>query len=471
MSSENPTLENQGGLKKSLKLIYVYAIATGAIFTFVGYWDSIFYSYCGPATFLAFLLIVACVLPIAFVYCELSPMFPSCGGELIYNTVGFNKHVGFFSSWLIMGAWIAVIPAAIMAIIQWIAKVCGLTLTFEHVVVIGIVCLTIYCIFSLMDVQLAGKAQLAMLIGAIVGCVVTSFAIIFSGHWSFENFKPFFNTVLKTTWGVPGWLVGFGLLINPFFGFETVPQMIEEGDFPLKDTSKAIWGSVVTCGIVYSLFFFSLAGLDKFSVLLAGDSANGFLAINAMNKILGWHVWPVFFGIAAVLCAIGTCLLGFWLSTVRLMYAMGRKNFLPQAFAKLNRHQQPIVPNLFLLGVSILLLILQNATSFMRDFYNLMSFSVALAYALTMLSAIRIRNKHPDWVSPFHLKGGNFTRGLAFVLALVIAFFCCCGQGAGSWKCWGIFMGIGVVIWLWMALVRWRKSSVVLPTPDGDVEY
>ena len=49
-----------------------------------------------------------------------------------------------------------------MAIIQWIAKVCGLTLTFEHVVVIGIVCLTIYCIFSLMDVQLAGKAQLAM---------------------------------------------------------------------------------------------------------------------------------------------------------------------------------------------------------------------------------------------------------------------------------------------------------------------
>jgi APA family basic amino acid/polyamine antiporter len=113
----------------------------------------------------------------------------------------------------------------------------------------------------------------------------------------------------------------------------------------------------------------------------------------------------------------------------------------------------------------------QNATSFMTDFYNLMSFSVALAYAITMLSAIRIRKKHPEWVSPFHLKGGNFTRGLAFVLALIIAFFCCCGQGAGSWKCWGIFMGIGAVIWLWMVLVRWKNSSVVLPTPDGNKEY
>ena len=37
----SPLTENK--LNRSLKLIYVYAIATGAIFTFIGYWDSIFY--------------------------------------------------------------------------------------------------------------------------------------------------------------------------------------------------------------------------------------------------------------------------------------------------------------------------------------------------------------------------------------------------------------------------------------------
>ena len=95
-------------LHKSLKLIYVYAIATGAIFTFIGYWDSIFYEYCGPGTWLAFLLMTLMILPIAFVYCELAPMFPEAGGELIYNTVGLNKHMGFLSAWLIMLAWIAV---------------------------------------------------------------------------------------------------------------------------------------------------------------------------------------------------------------------------------------------------------------------------------------------------------------------------------------------------------------------------
>ena len=36
-----------GGLNKSLKLIFVYTVATGSIFTFVNYWDSVFTVYCG----------------------------------------------------------------------------------------------------------------------------------------------------------------------------------------------------------------------------------------------------------------------------------------------------------------------------------------------------------------------------------------------------------------------------------------
>lgn len=125
------------GIQKNLKFIYVYAIATGAIFTFVGYWDTVFVSYCGPATFLAFALMTLCILPIAFVYCELAPMFPQAGAELIYNTVSINKHVGFFSAWMIMLAWIAVPPAAIMAIVEWINKVGNFNMSIQTIMWIG----------------------------------------------------------------------------------------------------------------------------------------------------------------------------------------------------------------------------------------------------------------------------------------------------------------------------------------------
>ena len=48
-------------------------------------------------------------------------------------------------------------------------------------------------------------------------------------------------------------------MITPYFGFETVPAMVEEGDFPIKDQKKAILGSVITCGAIYTIFYFCLA--------------------------------------------------------------------------------------------------------------------------------------------------------------------------------------------------------------------
>ena len=69
-----PSIEKkESGLKKSLGLIFVYTVATGSIFTYVSYWDSVFFSYCGAGTFLAFALMTLAILPVALVYSELSP--------------------------------------------------------------------------------------------------------------------------------------------------------------------------------------------------------------------------------------------------------------------------------------------------------------------------------------------------------------------------------------------------------------
>ncbi len=261
------------------------------------------------------------------------------------------------------------------------------------------------------------------------------------------------------------------LLITPYFGFETVPQMVEEGDFPIKDSKKAICGSIITCGTIYTFFYFCVAGLDNVSNLLAGDAANGFMTIINMQRTLGWTVWPVLYGFFSVLMGLGASILGFWMSTVRMLYSMSEKNFLPQSFSRLNKHKQPILPNIFLLAISLIFLLLMNATTFMNDFFNLMSFGCACAYALTMISAVRIHQKHPDWKSPNPVRGGNFMRFLAMCIMIAIAFFCTLGQGIGSWISFGVYLGVGVLLWLDMVLVRWKKTKVVIQTPDGLKEY
>ena len=261
------------------------------------------------------------------------------------------------------------------------------------------------------------------------------------------------------------------LLITPYFGFETVPQMVEEGDFPIKDTKKAICGSVITCGLIYVFFYFCVAGLDTFQNLTAGTASDGFLTIVNMERTLGWTVWPVLYGFFSVFMGLGASIMGFWMSTVRMLYSMSEKNFLPASFKKLNKHKQPILPNVFLLAISLIFIFLMNATTFMNDFFNLMSFGCACAYALTMISATRIRKKHPTWKSPNALKHGNVITYLAMIIMLLIAFFCTLGQGIGSWLSFGVYLGVGVLLWLYMVLIRWKKSRVIIETIDGIEEY
>ena len=122
---------------------------------------------------------------------------------------------------------------------------------------------------------------------------------------------------------------------------------------------------------------------------------------------------------------------------------------------------------------SLIFILLMNAGSFMNSFFNLMSFGCACAYAITMISAELIHKKHPEWYvgNKNLVKGGNFTRFLAMIIMIASAYFCTLGQGKDSWICFGIYLGIGACSWLWMVLVRWKKSKVVIDTPDGSKEF
>ncbi|MDR3224681.1 MAG: APC family permease, partial [Clostridiales Family XIII bacterium] len=82
-----------------------------------------------------------------------------------------------------------------------------------------------------------------------------------------------------------------------------------------------------------------------------------------------------------------------------------------------------------------------------------------------------LRFAHPEWKSPYHLKGGMFTRFLSLGIAVFIAILCTLGQGAGSWKSFLIYIIIGIAIWLWMMIFKWPKQKVKMMTPDGEKEY
>src|SRR5699024_9314359 len=105
-----------------------------------------------------------------------------------------------------------------------------------------------------------------------------------------------FSTTLDSVYGIPGWVIGMALLITPYFGFETVPQMVEEGDFPIKNSKKAICGSILTCGSIYVFYYFCVAGLDGLQDVYTNFAQDGFLPISTMQNQLGWTFWPIVVG-------------------------------------------------------------------------------------------------------------------------------------------------------------------------------
>ena len=463
-----------GKLKRSLSLLFVYALATGAILTFMGYLDGMFLSAAGPSTFLAFMVLGVLMLPIGFVYCEFATMLPSCGVELVYGTVGINKHIGFWSTWLILAAWLMVPAFGMMGITSWFNYIGGWNLSMTNITLISAALVSLYFILSLYEVKLAGQIQTFMLFFALAVLAITAIMFFASGQWSISNFSPFFSSLgYEGTWGGFGIVVGWSLLITPFFGFETVPNLVEEGNFPIKSQSKAIIGSILTCAAIYGLFFFGLSGMGPNDALTQGGSFPAFVSSDVLKTAFGTgvgsQIWLVIFGIGAVLFTIGTCILGFWVSSVRMFYAMGRQNFLPKIFAKTNRHAQPIVANILIWAVSMVSLIVMNVGTYIQEFFCLMSFCCAGAYSLITLSSIVLAIKNKTWVRPYKMPGGMPMRVAAFIISTTIAVFCTLGQP--GWNQWFVYMGLGVLLWLWMVIFKWRKEKVWMETPDGVKEY
>lgn len=473
-TSATTTTKPTGGLKRSLRLLYVYTLATGAIFTFMCYWDGIFLSYCGPATFLGFILMTAMILPIGFVYAELSTMLPSTGSCLVFNTVGLNKHAGFWSAWLIMCAWLAVPAAGVLGILDWLNyQFLGNSLSGTKATIVGAICLCIWCGISLCKNVVAGRVQTIMLFTAIGGIVLTSLLLFFSGHWDIANFTNFFANAKAGDYGTGiGWIIGCAFLITPYFGFETVPAMVEEGTFPIKSQSKAILGSVLTCGAIYAIFYFAVAGCIDWSSYSFDGSA--FITFEVLRQTFGgasfmsWFV--VLLGIFGVLFPIGTSVLGFWYSAVRMLFAMGRQNFLPKSFSKCNRYGQPILPNILILAISVAFLAMKSITAF----FDLMAFACAICYALSSISSIRLALKHPEWDRPYVTPGGMAMKIASLIISIVVAFFCTIGIGTQTWLGFAGYMAVGLALWGCM-LVKWHgrgeNSTVWMKTPEGVLEY
>ncbi|MDK6863549.1 APC family permease [Nosocomiicoccus ampullae] len=333
------------------------------------------------------------MLMIAVGYGALTAKFPVSGGEFAFTYVGFGKYFSFISSWFLIFGYICVVAVNASAFsllfkfilpdfleVGYLYSIAGWDVYITEVILSTFI-LIVFAIISFKGSGLSGKLQFYFcLFMAIV--VAGLFTLSFTpSTFSFENAVPLFNEdagVFKSI------IVIVAIAPWMYVGFDNIPQAAEEFNFEANQTFKLIVFGIVASIVTYVLMILITSWtfpytemLEESKLWLTGDVIN-----SAFGKI------GLFFLALSISFGVFTGLNGFYLSSSRLIFALGRAKFIPEAFSKLHRKTNtPLNAIIFVMVVCLAAPWLgRTALSWIVD---MSSVGVSIAFLATSLVSVK----------------------------------------------------------------------------------
>ncbi|WP_332317155.1 APC family permease [Verrucosispora sp. WMMA2121] len=271
----------------------------------------------GPASLLAWLLLVIVSAPLAATFAALGSRHPDAGGVSTYARMAFGSRAAAVVGWCF---YFAVPPGAAAAALFGAAyveaAVGGGTRTVAVTAVLLMVAVTVT---NHAGVQLAGRVQLA-LAGALVALLLLA-VLLSLPHVDAANLTPF----------APRGLAAVGpaaaLLMWSFVGWEAITHLTGEFRRPGRDLPRATAAAVVVVGALYlAVAFATVAVLGS----AAADSTAplGELFAVALGGDVRWLVAG-----AALLLTFGA-MNAYYAGAAKLGAALGRDAALPDWLAR-----------------------------------------------------------------------------------------------------------------------------------------
>ena len=418
---------------------YLLAMAIGAM---IGPWVVMmqwWLTLSGPSMALAYIVLGIMCIPIALVYAEMTSLIPVTGGPFQYTHTAFGKHVAFWSTWMLLLAYLSVLGFLIMCVIQIVQYLWWPGMSQTQLVILGIIVAIVVWLLATRSIEFSSKAQFWMTVVMVVVAGAVVFAFTTSSRFSTDNWSPFFPT------GSSGFFTGTALMVTMYFGFELVPQFVQECNYPARKFWKIIIGSLAFCMVFYSGLVIVDSGMAPWSEI------TGYAMVDATIAEQSFGRWFQYIIMIAALMAILTTLNGFWLASSRILYSMGKSRILPKWFDNLNDKKVPTHAAVVILGVCIFFMV-ASGTNWLAALLALMSVGLGVAYFASSAAFIQMRIKHPEWVRPFKLRAGMLVGVLAVISSALIFYYSAKYLDRLMWEVFAIYCGLGAVIWIIMLL-------------------
>ncbi len=373
-------------LKKELKLLDVYAIATGTTLS-SGFFllPGLAAVVAGKAIVLAYLLAVIPLVPAMFSIAELATAMPRAGGVYYFLDRTLGPMFGTIGG---LGTWLALILKVCFALIGMGAYI-ALFIPTLSIIPIAIALAILIGILNLFSVKGSGKLQVLLVI--ILLSILVLFVAGGTPHVNLSNFKGFldpgFDAIFSAT----------GLVYISYVGITKVASLSEEVKNPEKNIPLGIFLSLGTSFLIYGLGTVIMVGVIPINELM-GDLTP---AATAAGKLYG-KPGIVLISIAAILAFISVANAG-TLSASRYPFAMSRDHIMPHVFQRLTHNGIPYLSIILTIGIIVLIILAFDPTKIAKlaSSFQLLMFAFVCIGVIVMRES-RIDSYDPGYKSPLY---------------------------------------------------------------------
>jgi len=465
-------------LQKKLSPLNVWSLALGSIIGWGAFVmpGNTFLPNAGPLGAAIALAVAALIMIcIAFNYDYMINHFPVAGGEFTFTNASFGRTTGFVCAWFLGLSYLAIVPlnATALALIgrnlfpgltQWgyLYSVEGYSI-YTGELILAIAALLIFAGLSVKGISVAGKFQTALALGLVGSIVLLTMATLFSDNASLSNLQPAMNVDDAGKLNFGGILAVIAVAPWAFVGFDSIPQAAEEFNFSHKKSKIIMVASILIGGALYIVLNTITAavlpeGYDSWVPYIADtkldvlpETLHGLSALPTFNaaKLLLGNFGLVLLGVALV-CAVLSGIIGFYMATSRLLYSMAKEKVLPASFGKLHpKYNTPHMAILFVLVISLM------APWFGRTVIgwvvDMSSIGAAIGYGLTSASAFVQMRKNGD--------AGKLMQANAILGVLFSIFFAALLVVPNPWAYLGVESRVALAVWCVLGAVFFLVSK------------
>lgn len=459
-------MEKQVKLEKKLSPINVWSLALGCIIGWGAFVmpGNTFLGKAGPlGTAIAMTIAALIMIVIAFNYNYMINKYPVAGGEFTYTQQAFGEKHAFVCSWFLGLSYLAIVPlnATALALIGrnlmnnifqvgFHYSVAGYDIYFGEIILAELA-LLLFAFLSIRGVKFTGAFQTLLVFALVGGVLIITIAALISPKASFTNLSPAFTPGVAPVGGI---LAVVAVAPWAFVGFDTIPQAAEEFKFSPKKTKGIMILAIAFGAAVYVILNTVTAMVIPEGYVSWVDYINDLPNLSGILSLPTFHAgqqllgnWGVFFLGLAVLGAILSGIVGFYMATSRLLYSMSKEKVLPTWFGKLDENYKTPAN-----AIKFVLLIALIAPFFGRTalgwIVDMSSIGAAIGYGYTSLAALKFAKKEGNTSIMISGVIGSIMALLFVILLLVPIKMFNCSLGKESYTCLVIWIIMGIVFYL-----------------------